>query len=370
MKYLLLSFLSIAVLLYSCKKDDDDNNDDNNNNKVSVMPTKFKVDIPESISSSDLQKSLKDAPLQGNEIYENLRTFIKVGEFSAEVVSDIMTAIATHGIYEASTFSFVSEDDNRTKNVVVSENVTLEGNTWEYLLLMTDQGGDTAMQIVWNINPVEGIATMNPYNVDRTGNSTLEGVMYQVEYSETGDLGYDNYMIVQISGFPITENYSIDNLKMFAGKTGNTIDVYGNSNHPIARLVDSTYTDGFNWAFVAQSFDDVDIATAKVAMAKCSLQDTTNMFTECSIYNVLNNELHTVYDPYIPEWGADTVQVILNYYLQNTHAPAYFNSTIGFVSCGVENMPTSPAEYSSLSLTGLKPYIPNEINNLKVNFLE
>ncbi|HBF87095.1 MAG TPA: hypothetical protein DDX39_00525 [Bacteroidales bacterium] len=366
MKYFLLAFLSIAVLLNSCKKDDDNDDD---NKTTNIMPSKFKVDIPESISSTDLQKSTSDAPLQGNEIYENLRTFIHIGEFSADVVSEIMQAIATHGIDEAMTFSFVSDDDGRTKDVAVTENVSINDVTWEYALLMQDEDGDTAMQILWNRDPVVGIATLNPYDMNRNENEALQNVMYQVEYSEAGDMGYENHMIVQISGWPIVENYSINNLKMFAGKNGTTIDVFGNSNHPIARLVDSTYTEGLNWAFVAQGFTDSDIATAKVALATCNLQDTTNMFEDYSIYSVLNNELHSVYDPYITEWGNDTIQAIFNYYLQNTHAPAYFDET-GFVSCGVSNMPSTPSGFSNLSLSGLKPYIPYDIDNLLVKFLE
>jgi hypothetical protein len=360
-----LTVFFALLMITSCTKEEDN---DDNTNKTTIIPKRFSVAIPDAISSQDLQKSSKNGPLQGNQIYENLRTFINVGEFSATAVTSIISAISLYGINSAMTYTYTSSEDGRAKNIEVTEDVTYGADTWEFDLVITDQDGGQAMQIMWNQNPIKGIAVLNPYNINRNTEAIYENVMYKVEYSEAEDMGYEKHMIVSISDYPVSINYSIDNLKMFVGKTGNTIDIYGNSNHPIAVLIDTTKTTGLNWAFVARCLEDDDIAVAKVALSPCAQQYTTNLFGTYSVYSVLNSELHWKYDPLVANGTitSDSLQSIFNYYLQNTAAPAYFNDN-GFISCN-PNVPSSPATFSTLNYTGLHPYIPKEVDDLVVTF--
>ena len=133
-------------------------------------------------------------------------------------------------------FSFEG-DDGRTKNLVVVETSAFEGETWNYQLTITDalsegdEDGGKAMQVFWNGNPTKGIAIMKPYNMDRVNDADAGDAKYRIDYSEAGEHSYEASMIVSIAGLelpdPSVDQYAMNSLKMFVGKNGNQLDIYG-----------------------------------------------------------------------------------------------------------------------------------------------
>ncbi len=358
---ILTVIFALAVVFTGCKKDDD-------LIKTDIVPQNFKVDIPSSISNA-ANKATKDDVLDGNDIYEHLTTFIAVGEGAADIVQDIMRAIREYDLDQAMTFSFQSDDDGRTKHVVIIENSEFEGQMWEYQLSMTDEDGGKAMQIFWNNSPVKGIAILNPYNIDRTTVNewsqeeqwTDENTMYRVDYSEAGTY-YEAEMTVYISDLKLPESsegdnrFAIETLKMFAGKKGDIIDVYGNSNHPNAYFFDDS-KEGFNWAFAAAGDEVSDIGVAEVGLPLSTLDETsrTVLLVDNSIHNVFEQELIYLGIP----------QVDIDVYLVNTAAPGYFYDG-GFLSAGTS--PGTSYDAIEASMESLTPYNPVLISNLTIQF--
>ena len=356
--------LIVAIGIQGCKKDDTANNEVNTKN----IPTKFKVDIPSSLSRNEgAKKSDKSDTLHGNTIYHHLCTFIWVGEGAADVVQDIMVAISTHNINQAMSFSYVSGQDGRTKNAVVVVNSDYEGVTWNFEMTITDAlsqsnaDGGKALQVFWNTTPVNGIAILKPYNVNRTQYANYPDPMYRVDYSEAGNLGYTNHMFVYLINLPLanplTDPYSMKSMKMFAGKSGNFIDVLGNSEHPNAKFF--TTQTGFDYAFVASSNQSLNISVAEVGLPSSTLNSSSRvtLLKDNSIKNVFTNQIYQTWP------SIDSTSVAA--YLFNTGAPGYFNSN-GFIQGG-----TSPSSnYNDLEtrMNLLSPYNPYDITNLTVVF--
>jgi hypothetical protein len=343
--------------------------------QTGILPDKFSVDIPPSISNSNAggrvegRKAGRTAEsLNGNLIYLNLATFIAVGEGAGKLVEEIILGIKIYHIDRVMTLTYVGDDDNRTKNLVVTAQVEYEGTNWDYALTITDADsegntdGGKALQVFWNKEaPVKGIAIIKPYNCDRNKNAGAPDAMFRINYSEAGDHGYDATMEVLISGLPlpsaVESPYAVNSLRMFVGKKGDVVDVYGNSNHPNAILFSGT--PGFDWAFVASSNDSQNIGVAEVGLPSNTLDsdDRTVLLKDYSVKNVFTNEILDVW-PNID-------QTTLDEYLSNTAAPGYFNSN-GFVSGG-----TSPGEqYDVLvsRLGALSPYNPKQVNELALTF--
>jgi len=335
----------------------------------SSVPIKFKVDVPSSISNASVKKSAQDDSLAGNDLYEHLRTFVWLGESSADFVQSIMTAIQENNIDREMSFSDVSKEDGRLKTFTVKKDVKQENANWDFEIDIDDPDG-IAAQIVWNNSPVKGFAIINLYNSNRSENHD-PNAMIRIDYSEAGDIQpYSNYMIVSISGLDVSNNFDINALKMFVGKNGNNIDVFGNSNHPKMKLFDLNYNDGYNWAFVARSNEALDVAVAKVGLTPCNYNELGKIFTDYSFKNTLGKELHALCDPYVGVWFVDqqAADNHVNSYLVDAEAPAYFNPN-GFISCGqnVPNVAGFTTEF--INLNNLNPYIPQMVNDLEIKFL-
>jgi len=356
--------LVVAFGVQSCKKDDPIHDGVKKN-----IPTRFKVDIPSSLSrnESNKTKSIKSDTLHGNHIYHHVNTFIHIGEKAAEVVQNIMVAISTHNINQAMSFSYVSNDDGRTKNAVVVENSDYEGATWAFEMTISDalsQGnadGGKALQVFWNTNPVKGITILKPYNIDRTLHASYPDPMYRVDYSEAGELGYGAHMFVYLAQLPLSnplsDPYSMESMKMFAGKSGNYIDVLGNSHHPNAKFI--TSQTGFNYAFVASCNESANIAVAEVSLPLSSLNSSDRfvILKDNSIKNVFTTQIYQTW----PNIDSTTVAA----YLYNTDAPGYFNSN-GFIQGG-----TAPSlGYSDIEarMNMLSPYNPYSVATLTLYF--
>jgi hypothetical protein len=340
-----------------------------------LLPGTFSVDIPTSLSNQNsvtngrINGRISVDTLKGNDIYLHLNTFIAVGEGAANLVEEFIHGIRKHKIDRIQSLTYISEDDNRKKNLVVTPDATFESQEWDYQLTVTDaesegkQDGGKALQIFWNKNAkVKGIAIVKPYNCDRVENVNAPDATFRIDYTESSSLGYDAQMEVTISGLPLPapleDPFAVSTLKMFAGKKGDIVDVFGNTNHPNAILFSGNA--GFNWAFVAAGNDVKNIGVAEVGLPPSKLDETDRnvLLKEYSIKNVFNREITSVWP------GID--QNILNAFLTNTAAPGYFDNKKGFVAGGV-----SPgADWDALTsrLNSLSPYNPKTISELNVNF--
>lgn len=352
---ILTAIFATAILFTSCN--------DKNEIKADIIPENFKVDIPSSLSNDVAQKADKNAVMNGGDIYGHLTTFISVGEGAADIVQEIIRAIRLYDLDQAMAFSYQGEEDGRTKNVVIIENSEFEGKVWEYQLTTTDEDGGTALQVFWNNSPVVGISIINPYNLDRTTDETWNDVntMYRVDYSEIS-AGYDAEMKVYISGLVLPDptvgenRFAMETMKMFVGKRGDIVDVFGNSNHPNASFFDEN-TVGFNWAFAAAGDESNDRGVAEVGLPPSNLDETDRvvLLETYSIHDVFYNELI--------ELGYSEADILD--YIVNTEAPGYFNND-GFVAAGTS--PSTAYNAAEASMSNLTPYNPVLISNLTIQF--
>ena len=360
---LVLATLTTSLIFTSCQK----NETEDIKQPENIMPERFKVDIPSSISSAYVYKDSNVDTLQGDDVYEHLRNFIAIGEAAADITGDIILTIALHNLSQPMEFTFTSDDDGRLKHVVIVAGATFEGTEWQYKMTITDEGpgenimNNKAIQVFWNKNPIKGIAILNPYNIDRTTDPEFAETMYRIDYSEAGGMGYNHHMIVTIDGLPledpITDPYGISTLKMFVGKNGDVVSVYGNSEHPNATFFNGDV--GFDWAFVAAGKTSVNIGAAEVGLPSNTLDsdDRYELLVENSIRNVFEEQIYAIWPWIDPE--------TLEAYLYNTDAPGFFNNG-GFVQGGT---PPSPVYNSLVSvIAGLTPYNPYEIHNLTLSF--
>jgi len=361
---LLVLFFVTGTFFVACQQDADLPQPEG-----SILPDRFGIDIPDALSnSSNAGARISDVdPIQGNLIYSHLNTFINVGEEAAHIVRDIIIGIRIYRINKPMSLSFESNEDGRTKNLVVEENPVFDGESWEFVATITDAAsegepdGGKGLQIFWNRYPIKGVAILKPYNINRDSHIDFQESLFRIDYSEAGEHGYEAHMVVSIADLPMVhplENpYSMSTLKMFVGKNGDIIDVYGNSNHPNATFF--TGSTGFNWAFVASGSESKDIGVAEVGLPPGNLDEPSKdiLLGYYAIKEVFTREIYEVW-PWIDEESVNT-------YLYNTGAPGYF-ADHGFVQGG-----ESPGiEYDALEnrLKLLSPYNPKEIKNLSISF--
>jgi hypothetical protein len=361
--------LFASVLLTSCE------NNEMIEPQQDLLPTSFSVDIPTSLSNQNsvangrISGRISADTLKGNDIYLHLNTFIAVGEGAAHLVEEFIEGIRKHKIDRIQSLTYISEDDNRKKNLLVISNVTFADQTWDYQLTVTDAAseseadGGKALQIFWNKNAnIKGIAIVKPYHCDRTENANAPDAVFRIDYTEGGALGYEAQMEVSISGLPLPspldEPFAVSTLKMFAGKRGDVVDVFGNTNHPNAILFSGNA--GFNWAFVASGNDVKNIGVAEVGLPPSQLNETDRnvLLKEYAIKNVFTREITTL-------WPGIN-QTLLNAYLSNTAAPGYFDNKKGFVVGG--KSPGADWDVLASRLSTLSPYNPKNISDLVVNF--
>ena len=362
---LFVAFLMASIIFFGCEPQEN-----NPKPESSILPERFGVDIPSSISSEVALSNGRTAEidtLKGNDIYEHLSFFIHVGEEAADIVGDIIKHIGIYNINKPLTLTYESDEDGRTKNLVVEADPTFDGENWEFVLTITDAAsesapdGGNALQIFWNRSPIKGIAIIKPYNIDRSESYEFEEAIFRVDYSEGAEHGYENHMIVSIAGLPevdpLDNPYALSTMKMFAGKDGDMIDVYGNSNHPNATFFAGN--SGFNWAFVASGSESSDLGVAEVGLPPSNLDEPSGevLLKEYSIKAVFTQEIYEAW-PNIDQSSIDA-------YLYNTGAPGFFNED-GFVTGGESPGEEYDALESRLSL--LSPYNPKEISNLEINF--
>ncbi len=380
--FMVLTVALAAMFFTACEMDNLKPGD----KEYGILPERFKVDIPASLSKSDVKstsfKNTETDTVNGNVIYWHLTTFIAVGEGAADIVEAIMWSIHFYHIEDVIYLSYTSDEDHRVKNLEVVKDTEFKGRQWQYQLTITDaesegnEDGGIAMQVFWSKNPIEGIAIIKPYNLNRTKNADAENAVFSIEYSERGTEDYEAYMIVEISGLPmlnrLTDRFAMETLKMFVGKKGDVIDVYGNSNHPNAQFNrNDAESVGFNWAFVASGSKSKNIAVAEVGLpySDADISSRKEILEDYSIKSVLTREMTNCIVAEYKKIGLtlkpEEVAAFLAPYLKNADAPGYFNED-GFVQGGV-----APGnDYTELenNIKLLVPYNPSVISNLEVSF--
>ncbi len=366
-KNIFYALLAMVVIFSSCKKEDVIDSTEG------ILPSNFMVDIPSSINYSPgnarLSSSANIVPLHGDTIYEMLRAFVNVGHSAAQITNNIIVAINTNNLSQPMTFSF-SGDDGRTKDLAI-----VNGTNYDYEMTISD-AGNNALQVFWNTNSgngIEGFSILNFYEIDHNNGIQFLNTKIRIDYSEVA-ANYVKQMLVQLTNWPMSGTNDIDNLKMFVGKTSaGIVDIYGNSNHPTAIIVDTAHQDGFEWAFRAHSDAGLNIAVAEVGLPTTTYNDSTDIFTNYSIYDVLQTEVHSFWDPYVAAGQITQAQVdsIIDLYLVNAEAPGYFASGQGFVKAGTAPI-IGTAGYnfleSRMNTMSLLPYKPSTINNLIINW--
>ena len=368
-KYLFL-FILLASIFSSCK-----DNDTITVPLTGVIPGNVIIDIPEALSKTDSMNLVKNDSatlINGTKIYENLRNYIYIGEASSLMMQNTLNKVSELNIKQTMNTSYLSTKDNRIKNVSVHEQVSYSDSrsVWDFELIISDNG-NKALEIVWNLSPLKGIVTMQPHYLNLNNLDLDNETMYKITFNSAGNDMYEETVEIEIAGLPVNEVHSLnpDNLKMFVGKNADTIDVYGNSNHPNAVLYDSTNTYGLNWMFIARADQDLNIGVAKIALPYANEFDTTDVWTEYAMDVVISKDAHKYWDPRVGDFGQPYVDSIIGVYMQNTNSPAYYDTT-GFVSCGKDSIPDHSIYTDDfLNLPGAGTYIPNDIKELTIKFL-
>jgi hypothetical protein len=362
MKHILIAAFSFSIfVLSSCESDEPATA------KIEI-PQSFTIDIPSSIST-DSRGSLSgrtsgdgDGIIEGNELYQAVPFFIFIGEESARIVESIFPIAAELEARNITELNYVSDDDSREKKVVINRDVVRDGKSYAYELTSFDVAADAqALQMLWNTNPVEGIAILNPYNIDRTGDTQNANTFLRIDYTED-DPNYEASMTVTISGLTPANDGDIDNLKLFAGRNGDIVDVMGNSNHPGLALFDPNFVGGRNYAFVGRGDETNNIGIINLALPPSSVT-TDDVLVDYSVYQVLSDEIDRAVNGSLTQAQIDDILI-------EAQSPAYFNDLQGFITSGVDNKPVLTAfSEAFVDISALRPFTPSDIRTQSVIFL-
>jgi len=362
----IIIFLIYTLLYIGCDQIENPVSEDNN-----ILPETFSVDIPSALSQDESTKKSTSGldTLSGDEIYQYFTFFVRIGESGAEIAEHIINAISGYHTDKPMVLTYESDDDGEIKNLVVVENSEFDGIMWEFQMTISEADSkgknknDICMQIFWNRKPVKGIAIIKPSCIDHVHHGHQENSMLRIDYSEAGEYGYDAHMIVYVDNLPIppafAKPYALKTMKMFVGKKGDIIDLYGNSNHPNAFFFSDQISVGFNWAFVASANYAENIGVAEVGLPRNNINQSsrTILLEEYSIKNVLTRALY--------EWNPDLPPELINAYLVNTETPGYFDA-YGFVASG--ERPDEKYAELDVRLPDMCPYNPKDIKNLTISF--
>ena len=323
------------------------------------LPDKFTVDIPSTLRNPaglSAGRMKESQELSASDIYGGLRGFIYVGEQAADALEEIIKVAAVAQVAGLSEFTIESDEDGASKTFNFNEDVTYASVTYANEMKVTDEDGDLALQVVWNTNPVSGTAILNPYYLDHTEGEELIDTFYRLDYSESAD-GNTQQMTVSISGIPLDEG--LNNLKMTVTKTGDIVEVFGNSNHPGLTIVNENAPLDRNYAFIGRADATNDVAVAEVALPPSSVE-TNDVMEDYSLYAVIDADIKSV---------GITDQDAIDAYLANAVPPAYFDDVTGFLGAG-EDVPAHEAFTSEfIDLSELSPFVPSDIAGLSVEFL-
>ncbi len=151
----ILTLITPLIILCSCI-----NKEDILGPSESAVPATFNVNISNSLSpdqSSAARKGLRaeETTLNGGLVYQGIRGYIALGEFSGKVVTEIMKVAHAVFVYNVKNFIFTDSNDGRIKRISLTANASYDGTSYQYKLTMIDSlSGKTAMEVFWNNNPV------------------------------------------------------------------------------------------------------------------------------------------------------------------------------------------------------------------------
>lgn len=363
--FLMLISALLIIPLSSCDEDAENLNDG-----AIDIPTSFRVDVPASLTAGtsgariaavDPDKEI-DPGFEGSGLYEALRAYITIADGSAEIVETLMKTVKAIRRNNLTTFDFISDDDKREKSVEIIESPTVNGVSWKAGLVMKDKEADAvAFTLYWNPSPLEGIATFNVYQFDQTNDILTQNTFYQIEYSEA-TTRYEQEMTVSISGIPKNneDKWYVKNMKMTVGKSGDIVEVVGNSIHPTAPFFqDQECNEGLSYSFVAKADEAKKISLASLGLPPSCQTNTDSVFTSFSLFTILDNWLLKVF----PNSTEDARNLIL----KDAQSPAYFSAAKGFIGAGTD---AKPADFETdfVDLSGLSSFVPKDISDLSIAF--
>lgn len=350
----LVLLFACVLLLTNCGKDDAPT--------ISInFPESLVIDIPGAISANTGPLTGRtsgdgDGLVEADEIYESLRTYINVGEKSAEFMQTALQLGEQLDKEDVTILDFISEFDEREKRIELFNNVRREGFSYEYELLMFDlEANEWALQLLWNSDPVEGVGVIRPFHFDRNEDDA-RGAFVRIDYTELSE-EYDIEMNVAISDREVVENGDVSSMKFFVGQKGNIVELWGNTHHPDIIIADKNVTTGRNYAFVARGDQLLNLAVVKLALPP-STYTSNDVFEKYSVMNVLQEEI---------ENGGITDLTEIAAILKDAQSPAYYDQ-IGFIVAGENNLPGN-FEEEFVDLSGFAPYVPQDIKNLSVGFI-
>ena len=352
-RLLIILVLIAGILGSSCSK----------KKKGDIVPDDMDIDLSDAISVPDLEKKgfiYEDTIVSGRDLYQKLRTLIFYGDHAGTIMNQYLSILDQYEITGPTIFSFINDQDGKTKNVVVTDHADFFNETWDYFMFVTDGFEGGALALYWNMNPRKAIAIFRPKALN-SNSIFLRNAWVWIEYNES-DPFFDRTTLIQITGMDTTSANYMSKLKMFIGKKGDIAHIYGNSIHPTAYLVDPEHTDGRSWSFKAKNNMKLDIAVAKCALptTKMTLDEMPTIWSTYAMDEVLRAEIEAVYTEATP------AQV--DFYVKNAIGLAYFVGPAGFVSNNMD-VPEDPGFTNDiLNLTGLEPWTPLDVYNMIISF--
>ena len=318
-------FTLVFLLIIGFSSCSDNENDGPSSGKdESYIPSQFLLDIPDLISDNSQVNESDPADVR---VYQGIKSFIKTAENDALTVQNVIQSIRSNHLNLEKEFAVISESDGQTKYANISNDVTKNGKTYDYELLVKDKDNNLALQVLWDEKPFDGVAIFSPYHLDNTDTSKI-GVFYRVDYAEQKN-GFDKKMLVQTS-YPTSQisNRPYNRLKMLVTEGNNVISVSGNGNLPFYEL--SNGSQGVQQVVTGKTSDG--FATMQVWYASPTSED----------YESANA-------------------------LPSDKTPGYISND-GLIGVG-ENKPVNlPQELFSLST--LKAYQPSQVADLTIDFIE
>ena len=361
MKKITYIIVFASCLLVSCHKDQGTKN---------TMPSRLSIDIPDNLSNATANRSVEQGlQMDAADTYENIREFVAVAESAADLVDAIASSLQEHKIDRVMEFSFTG-DDNRDKKLTVEENKYLDNKAWGLKLTIVDKElNDTAIQVYWNKGQMAGVAILQPYHMNRQESDV--NAIYKIDYSEL-ESAYQARMIVELIISAQEGTWSMNKMKLFAGRNGDDFVLYGNSNHPNASETFFSYDQGASYAFIAKSNVAQDIAVAEIALAPAQMLSVDSLLKAYSIENVLKREvIRQMHDDghvdttnfSAQDW--DYYYALLEEEIINMGAPAYFDSK-GFIAAGDTILEGFTTEFKNME--GLNPFAPSLVKDLNIRF--
>ena len=356
---LLLTLLLIVVACDNLKLDKEDTIE-----LEKIIPKETRINIPSSLNYSDFFDKKKS--VGGDTIYNYVRAFVNFADDATKIIEKSyrrIAAVENPGIFE---FSYTGIDGN-TKKVSIQENYvdTINKLNWDYYMeIYNGTFADIALKMWWNVSPQEQKIIFKPSSLNTNEMVNHQHALVEIEY-KAGEIAnpYEKTLFVAIDGLTTDGeiSYSPENIVVFTGQNGNSLEITGASHNPGVALLDYFYRDGRNWSFFANVNIDENIAAVQLALPPSPLESIENLFTDYSIKKVILDEIKTVYpgNETLPDSELFTLAQLDG---PKFESPGYFDSQ-GFISAG-----TAPtALYSNLNNFGeYIPFIPAFIKDYEI----